>query len=89
MYVGSDEEGTSGWTANGTVYPPPAGNRDIWTARTHSISEYIADVDRSVPEVSWVESGERSAWRALHAFLYSTAGEWGMGGAGQKSSVTC
>lgn len=46
-------------------YPEFLGNLDIW----ESISEYIKDVDRSVPEVTWLEAGENAAMEALKEFL--------------------
>ena len=41
------------------------GNKEIW----QTMAEYIRNIDRSVPEVSWLESGEHAAMEALNDFL--------------------
>lgn len=46
-------------------HPEFLGNLDIW----ETIPEYIKDVDRSVPEVTWLESGENAAMESLKEFL--------------------
>lgn len=59
------------WT-HPDIHPTPDGedsvafgNVDIW----ESVAEYIKDVDVSVPEVSWLESGEHAAMESLKEFL--------------------
>jgi deoxyribodipyrimidine photo-lyase len=44
---------------------PIPGNKEIW----HTMADFIKNVDFSVPEVTWIESGEHAAMEALNSFL--------------------
>lgn len=79
----SGDSGGIKWIANSNEYVGVAcgGNKDIWQGAeggpcegAGGVMQYIKDVDRSVPEVSWVESGERAAMKALKSFLLSESG---------------
>lgn len=51
--------------------PPIVGNKEIW----FTMSDYIKNIDMSVPEVTWLESGEHFAMAALNDFLGITPNE--------------
>lgn len=77
----TDESGDDGvqWIVNGREYTGSlGGNKDVWNGEvrgatdTGGILQYIHNVDKSVPEVTWLESGERAAMQALKDFLFSS-----------------
>jgi deoxyribodipyrimidine photolyase len=61
------------WTAPDISHPtiageeggPVKGNLEIWSQMT----DYIKAVDMNVPEVTWLESGEKAAMECLNEFL--------------------
>jgi deoxyribodipyrimidine photo-lyase len=67
----NEENSSDKWYVNGNEYTGSSGgNRDVWNGEVSgSILHYIRDVDKSVPEVTWLESGERAAFQALQQFL--------------------
>jgi deoxyribodipyrimidine photo-lyase len=65
-WISPDISASRSLDSNGTSnHPECFGNLDIW----ESIMEHIQEVDRSVPEVTWLESGEHAAMESLKEFL--------------------